>query len=106
MAFGLQTAAKACPFLQSMMLARGARAWKSRCTCCDLAAADCQALLAGLTRQLTCSTWPQGIFGDEAFAKIKPGARVVNVARGGVIDDAALARALDAGQVAQVCACC
>jgi lactate dehydrogenase-like 2-hydroxyacid dehydrogenase len=29
------------------------------------------------------------------------GARIVNVARGGVIDDAALARALDAGIVAQ-----
>jgi len=43
----------------------------------------------------------QGIFGDAAFAKMKRGARVVNVARGGVIDDAALARALDAGVVAQ-----
>jgi D-isomer specific 2-hydroxyacid dehydrogenase, NAD binding domain len=36
------------------------------------------------------------------FGKIKKGARIVNVARGGVIDDAALARALDAGQVAGV----
>ena len=44
----------------------------------------------------------QGIFNDDAFAKIKPGARIVNVARGGVIDDAALARALDGGKVAQV----
>ena len=43
----------------------------------------------------------QGIFGDAAFAKIKRGARVINVARGGVIDDAALARALDSGAVAQ-----
>ena len=43
----------------------------------------------------------QGIFGDEAFKKIKKGARIVNVARGGVIDDAALARALDSGAVAQ-----
>ena len=44
----------------------------------------------------------QGMFNDDAFSKIKKGARIVNVARGGVIDDAALARALDAGQVAQV----
>ena len=43
----------------------------------------------------------QGIFGDAAFAKMKKGARVVNVARGGVIDDEALVRALDAGIVAQ-----
>lgn len=43
----------------------------------------------------------QGIFGEAAFAKMKRGARVVNVARGGVIDDAALARALDQGIVAQ-----
>lgn len=37
----------------------------------------------------------QGIFGTEAFSKIKKGARIVNVARGGVIDDVALAKALD-----------
>jgi D-3-phosphoglycerate dehydrogenase len=42
----------------------------------------------------------KGLFGDDAFAKIKKGARIINVARGGVIDDAALARALDAGTVA------
>ena len=42
------------------------------------------------------------MFNDDAFAKMKKGARVVNVARGGVIDEAALARALDNGQVAQV----
>ena len=42
------------------------------------------------------------MFNDEAFSKMKKGARIVNVARGGVIDEAALARALDNGQVAQV----
>ena len=42
----------------------------------------------------------KGLFGDDAFAKIKKGARIINVARGGVIDDDALARALDAGSVA------
>ncbi|GBF92593.1 D-3-phosphoglycerate dehydrogenase, chloroplastic-like [Raphidocelis subcapitata] len=40
------------------------------------------------------------MFNDDAFAKMKKGARIVNVARGGVIDDDALARALDAGVVA------
>ena len=47
----------------------------------------------------------QHMFSDDAFSKIKKGARIVNVARGGVIDDAALGRALDAGQVAQVRTC-
>ena len=42
------------------------------------------------------------MFNDEAFSKMKKGARIVNVARGGVIDEAALARALEKGQVAQV----
>lgn len=45
------------------------------------------------------TTPQQHIFNDDAFAKMKPGARVINVARGGVIDDDALVRALDAGSV-------
>lgn len=43
----------------------------------------------------------KNLFGAEAFAKIKKGARIINVARGGVIDEEALAVALDKGQVAQ-----
>ena len=55
------------------------------------------------TRLADASPLPaQGIFNDDAFAKMKKGARLVNVARGGVVDDAALVRALDAGIVAQV----
>jgi D-3-phosphoglycerate dehydrogenase len=42
----------------------------------------------------------KNMFNDEAFAKMKKGARIMNVARGGVIDDEALARALDSGKVA------
>ena len=42
------------------------------------------------------------IFNDESFAKMKKGMRIVNVARGGVIDEPALVRALESGQVAQV----
>ncbi|XP_010927510.1 D-3-phosphoglycerate dehydrogenase 1, chloroplastic [Elaeis guineensis] len=41
------------------------------------------------------------ILNDEAFAKMKKGVRIVNVARGGVIDEEALVRALDSGIVAQ-----
>jgi len=41
-----------------------------------------------------------GFIDDDAFAKMKDGVRVVNVARGGIIDEAALARALEAGKVA------
>ncbi|XP_065870534.1 D-3-phosphoglycerate dehydrogenase 1, chloroplastic [Euphorbia lathyris] len=41
------------------------------------------------------------VLNDETFAKMKKGVRIVNVARGGVIDEEALVRALDAGIVAQ-----
>ncbi|XP_052193038.1 D-3-phosphoglycerate dehydrogenase 3, chloroplastic-like [Diospyros lotus] len=41
------------------------------------------------------------ILNDETFAKMKKGVRIVNVARGGVIDEEALVKALDAGIVAQ-----
>ncbi|XP_019194574.1 PREDICTED: D-3-phosphoglycerate dehydrogenase 1, chloroplastic-like [Ipomoea nil] len=41
------------------------------------------------------------VFNDETFAKMKKGVRLINVARGGVIDEEALVRALDNGTVAQ-----
>ncbi|RDX82573.1 D-3-phosphoglycerate dehydrogenase 1, chloroplastic, partial [Mucuna pruriens] len=41
------------------------------------------------------------VLNDETFAKMKKGVRIVNVARGGVIDEDALVRALDSGIVAQ-----
>ncbi|XP_057504200.1 D-3-phosphoglycerate dehydrogenase 2, chloroplastic-like [Actinidia eriantha] len=41
------------------------------------------------------------IFNDDNFAKMKKGIRIINVARGGVIDDDALVRALESGVVAQ-----
>lgn len=44
------------------------------------------------------------ILNDETFAKMKKGVRIVNVARGGVIDEDALVRVLDSGIVAQVLA--
>lgn len=41
------------------------------------------------------------IFNDETFSKVKKGVRIINVARGGVIDEDALLRAVESGIVAQ-----
>jgi D-3-phosphoglycerate dehydrogenase len=41
----------------------------------------------------------RGILNDEAFATTKDGVRVINCARGGIIDEAALLRALESGNV-------
>ena len=41
-----------------------------------------------------------GLIDKEALAKTKPGVRIVNCARGGLIDEAALKEALDSGHVA------
>lgn len=42
----------------------------------------------------------RGIIGAEAIAQMKDGVRVINCARGGLIDEEALAAALDSGKVA------
>jgi D-3-phosphoglycerate dehydrogenase len=47
---------------------------------------------------LTAET--RGLIGREAFAKMKKGVRIVNCARGGIVDESALGEALRAGQVA------
>ncbi|RDX58265.1 D-3-phosphoglycerate dehydrogenase 2, chloroplastic, partial [Mucuna pruriens] len=41
------------------------------------------------------------VFNNNTFAKMKKGVRIINVARGGVIDEDALVRALDSGIVSQ-----
>ncbi|KAF0902643.1 hypothetical protein E2562_018273 [Oryza meyeriana var. granulata] len=41
------------------------------------------------------------LFDDETFANMKKGVRIINVARGGVVDEDALLRALDNGTVSQ-----
>ena len=40
------------------------------------------------------------MLGDAAFAKMKDGVRIINVARGGIIDEAAILRAVESGKVA------
>ena len=50
---------------------------------------------------LTCPLTPQtrGIINSEAFARMKPGALLINVARGAVVAEAAMIAALAAGQI-------
>lgn len=59
-----------------------------------LAKADFITLHTPLTDQT------RGIVGKEALAKTKKGVRIINCARGGLIDEAALKEALESGQVA------
>jgi len=40
-----------------------------------------------------------GLLGEKAFAKARPGVLVINAARGGIVDEAALLAALESGQV-------
>jgi D-3-phosphoglycerate dehydrogenase len=42
----------------------------------------------------------QGLFNASAFRQMKPGAYLINTARGPIVDEAALAEALDKGQIA------
>jgi D-3-phosphoglycerate dehydrogenase len=42
----------------------------------------------------------RGMVGDAAIARMKPGVRIINCARGGIVDEAALVKALKSGKVA------
>jgi phosphoglycerate dehydrogenase-like enzyme len=58
-----------------------------------LGASDVVAICCPLTESTT------GLFDDTAFAAMKPGAILVNVTRGEVVDDDALVRALESGRL-------
>ncbi len=65
-------------------------------------ARDLPGLLADADHVVIASPETQAtrhLFDDAAFAAMKPGAHLVNIARGGLVDQAALRRALDAGQL-------
>jgi D-3-phosphoglycerate dehydrogenase len=53
-----------------------------------------------LTLHTPLSEETRNIVGPDAFSRMKQGARIVNCARGGLIDEAALVEALDSGKVA------
>ena len=53
-----------------------------------------------LTLHTPLTDQTRGIVGTDAFSKMKDGIRIVNCARGGLIDEAALLVALDSGKVA------
>ena len=59
-----------------------------------LAASDVVAVCCPLTPET------RGLFNDAAFDAMKPSAYIVNVTRGGIIDDASIVRALQQGKVA------
>jgi D-3-phosphoglycerate dehydrogenase / 2-oxoglutarate reductase len=53
-----------------------------------------------LTLHTTLTKESRHLLGKEAFAKVKPGVRIVNAARGELIDEEALVAALESGRVA------
>ena len=53
-----------------------------------------------LTVHLPLTKETEGLIGAEAFAKMKPEARLINVARGGIVDEDALADAVRTGKIA------
>ena len=53
-----------------------------------------------LTLHTTLTSESRHLLGKEALAKVKPGVRIVNAARGELIDEAALLQALESGRVA------
>src|SRR6266576_7017173 len=53
-----------------------------------------------LTIHTPLTSETRGIIGPDAFAKMKEGVRVINCARGGLVDEAALYQAIKSGKVA------
>jgi D-3-phosphoglycerate dehydrogenase len=53
-----------------------------------------------ITLHLPLNDETRGIFGADAFARMRDGVRIVNAARGGLVDEAALEEAIRSGKVA------
>ncbi|MDH7570126.1 MAG: phosphoglycerate dehydrogenase [Armatimonadota bacterium] len=53
-----------------------------------------------ITLHVPYSQSTRHLIGEKEFAAMKPGVRLVNCARGGVVDEAALVRAIESGKVA------
>ncbi len=69
----------------------------------DIELADLDEVLAAadfITMHLPLTADTRGLFNHETFQKVKPGVRIINCARGGIIDEAALADAIRGGIVA------
>src|SRR5580658_5181453 len=94
---------------------RRARGFEMKIVACDpyvnsKAAADMGVTLVSLddlyhqseyiTLHVALTTETQGMLNDAAFAKMKTGVRVINCARGELIDGVALAKAVESGKVA------
>ena len=79
-------------------LVTGERAAQAGAELCDF-----ETLLAEsdvLTVHVPLSDATRGVIGTAELARMKPGARLVNVARGGIIDEQALAAAITGGHIA------
>jgi phosphoglycerate dehydrogenase-like enzyme len=83
---GVRRAARPEPGLADLVVAQA-----------DLAQALAQADVVALTCPLTAET--EGLIGAAALAALKPGGLLINVARGKVVDEAALVAALAGGRV-------
>jgi D-3-phosphoglycerate dehydrogenase len=53
-----------------------------------------------ITLHIPKSAETKSLIGEKEFAKMKKGVRIINCARGGIVDEAALAKALESGKVA------
>ncbi len=70
---------------------------------CGALAVPFDALLAGsdvLSVHVPLTPETRGLLGREALSRMRPGALLLNCARGGIVDEAALAEALRAGRLA------
>ncbi len=79
---------------RSVHLARNRRG-ASASSCCR--STSCAWRADYLTLHLPSTPETQHLFNDDRFARVKPGIRIINTARGELIDEAALRRAIESG---------